>query len=699
MKSSLGKIYTQNRELSWLKFNERVLEEAMDRTVPLLERLKFISIFVSNLDEFFMVRVGSLTDISFMDPKYVDNKSGMTASEQLKEIYKEVERLYGKLAVVYKDVIEELKCYDVFSLEIEELSKKEINYLASFYERNVEPIISPQIVDVHHPFPFIPSKEVFISALLRNKGRDVVGILPVPKSLPEVIFLPGPTVRFVKIEKLLLFLIDRVFEKYSIVEKYCMCVTRNADIKYEDENFDVEDDFRSRMMSLLHKRKRLSVVRFESNCPLSEEMMRFFSERFRIKKEHMYVSKADLKMGYVFSLTSKLSVNQVSMLCYSPFSPRVKFSGKSVTDYIRERDLLVHYPFESMSVFLQLLKEASSDPKVISIKITIYRLARNSRLIDYLCNAAENGKDVTVIVELRARFDEHNNIDWSEKLEEAGCRVVYGLPKYKVHSKVCLITYRNKDSVDYITQVGTGNYNEKTAELYTDLSLITSNREIGADGVEFFKNLLIGNTEGSYDRLLVAPISLKSGILDLIDKEIEKGDKGRIFMKMNSLTDLDVIDKLSMASCAGVKVCLVVRGICCIVPGVKGFTDNVFVMSIVGRFLEHSRIYCFGDGDDKKIYISSADLMTRNTERRVEVACPIVDKRIKEQIDSIVETILSDNVKARVLANNGKYYPKGGNGGLIDSQMKFLDLASNSESLSVHKKEKVFGKVLTFLKK
>ncbi len=674
-KDKLGKPYAQNRELSWLRFNERVLDEAWDKTVPLLERLKFISIFTSNLDEFFMIRVGSLFDLSLMDSEYCDNKSGMTAQEQLDKIYEEVKSLYEKQAYIYKDVISELKSFDIYSLGFDELTKKEQAYLEDYYKANIGPILSPQIVDVHHPFPFMPNKSIFFTVLLKRKNQELMGILPMPEMLPELIFLPGNTIRFIKTEKLLYQFLDKVFKKDHILEKNCICITRNADIRFEDEAFELDEDFRARMVALLHKRKKLCVVRLEANYGLSTKVKDYFCDKLSIKSEQVYVTPTDLKLEYVFSLFSKLSGNQTKQLCYQPFTPVPSHNidnSKSILAQVKEKDLLLFYPFESMGTFFQMIREAATDRKVISIKITIYRLARNSRLVDYLCAAAENGKDVTVVMELRARFDEHNNIDWSEKLENAGCRVLYGLPEYKIHSKVCLITYREKNSISYITQIGTGNYNEKTAELYTDFSLITGNYSIGKDAFELFKNLCIGNIEGTYNSLLVAPSQLKTPLLSRIEQESKKGKAGRIIIKINSLTDLDMMNELVAASCAGVQINLIIRGICCLLPGIPNMTDNIHVMSVVGRFLEHSRVYSFGQGEEQEIYISSADLMTRNTERRIEVACPVIDGEVKRQINHVLEVILYDNKKARIMQSSGVYLPKKDNHDPLDSQSYFM---------------------------
>lgn len=670
-----AKAYTQNRELSWLKFNERVLEEAADRDVPLLERLKFVSIFTSNLDEFFMIRVGSLLALSLIDAGHHDRRSGMTPSEQLSRIYEAVRPLYSKKTEVYTEIKESIKQYGIYPLDVHELEKSESKFVKEYFKANIEPVLSPQIVDAHHPFPHILNKELFILALLKYKGKDTLGILPVPRSLPEVVFLPGSEIRYIRTEKILLEFCQEAFKKHEILEKNILCVTRNADINADDEIFEATEDFRSKMKKLLHKRKKLSVVRVEANLSMSNRFAATVCEKFLVKPEQVFISDTALNMHYVFDLFSRISKAQQKQLTYPPFSPAIPARVDLKQDMLRQikrKDLLFFYPFENMRAFLQTIKEAAYDANVISIKITIYRLAKKAKLVDYLCAAAENGKDVTVVLELRARFDEQNNIDWSERLEDAGCKIIYGFEDYKVHSKICLITMKERNGVSYITQVGTGNYNEKTAELYTDISIATANPLIGQDAAHFFKNMSIGTAEGSYQKLLLAPVGLKPQLLQMIDEEIEKGKDGRIVIKINSFTDMDFIEKLAQASRSGVRVRLIVRGICCLLPGVLAETENITVISVVSRFLEHSRIYSFGTGAAQRIYISSADLMTRNTENRIEVACPILDEDLKAQINDMLETLWLDNVKARVLQNDGSYIKKEVQDPPIDSQEIFI---------------------------
>ncbi|MGL4790309.1 MAG: polyphosphate kinase 1, partial [Anaerotignaceae bacterium] len=496
-----------------------------------------------------------------------DSKSNMTPREQLEKIYEAVRYLYEKKTIIYNEIWEGLKCYGMSKLDFKDLATTEVKYIKEYYKNNIKPVLAPQIVDAHHPFPHIANKEVYCVCLLKRKHETVFGLLPVPKSLPEIIYLPGDEIRYIRTEKIIYEYINDVFSKYEMIEKNCICITRNADISTDDETFELTEDFRSRMKKMLHKRKRLAVVRLEANYEIGDVLKEILCQKFEIHENQIFVSNTPTKMGFVFGMFDKISPAQKLQLTYKDFKPAASATfkqGQSIIKQIKQKDALMFYPYESMYSFLQLIKEAANDPAVISIKITIYRLAKKAKLVEYLCAAAENGKEVNVLMELRARFDEQNNIDWSERLEDAGCKVVYGFDEYKVHSKLCLITMKERNGISYITQVGTGNYNEKTAELYTDLSLITANTEIGLDAVEFFKNISINNVDNNYKKLLVAPLKLKNVILELIDDEIKKGSKGAIFIKINSLTDIDFIDKLREASCAGVSVKLIVRGICCL---------------------------------------------------------------------------------------------------------------------------------------
>ncbi|MEI3218294.1 MAG: polyphosphate kinase 1 [Lachnoclostridium sp.] len=694
--------YTQNRELSWLKFNQRVLEEAQDPTVPLLERMKFVAIFTSNLDEFFMIRVGSLFDMAATDAKARDSRSNMTPKEQLEKIYEAVAPLYKERDKTYAEIKKQLHPYGVCGLDFKELETSEKKYVKKYFKEQILPILSPQIVDANHPFPHLINKDIYVTANLKADNKSMLGIIPVPKFVSDILYLPGHDIRYIRMEKVIMEYLELVFEHYEVTDKNYICVTRNADITPDDELLEINDDFRYLMKQSLHKRKRMAVVRLEIAEKLSPETEKYFCTKFNIKKEQIFRTKMPMKLDYMFAISGNLPDAMKRSLIDKPFSPQMSrhVQDGNIMRQIKKNDIMLFYPYESMEPFLRLIKEASTDPNVMTIKITIYRLAKKARLVEYLCAAAENGKEVTVLIELRARFDEQNNIDWSERLEEAGCRVIYGFEGYKVHSKICLITYRNRNEIQYITQIGTGNYNEKTATMYTDLSLMTANKEIGEDASEFFKNMSIGNLDGIYKHLIVSPTSLKPRVLHLMDEEIKKGSNGRIVMKMNSVTDVDFIEKVSEASRAGVKIDLIVRGICCILPGVEGYTDNLSVTSIVGRYLEHPRIFSFGTGSEQKIYIGSADMMTRNTEKRVEVACPILDENIKKQVNHYLDVMLSDNVKARELQSNGVYKKKEQKEPFVNSQERFMKEALYATKVSVTEKKvslvekvkRIFGK-------
>lgn len=684
--------YTQNRELSWLRFDQRVLEEARDKSVPLLERMKFVAIFTSNLDEFFMIRVGSLYDMVQTDEKHRDSRSGMTPQEQLDAIYEAVAPLYKERDKTYTEIKKELSPYGICGLDFKELEADEKKYVKKYFKEQILPVLSPQIVDSSHPFPHLLNKDIYVTASL-NKKEQMLGIVPVPTYVSDILMLPGHDIRYIRMEKVIMEYLHLVFDQYEVSDPNYICVTRNADVSPNDEALEVTDDFRKLMQNTLHKRRRMAVVRLETAEKLSAKMQEYFCEKFKITPAQIFRTKMPMKLDYMFSIAGNLPESMKRSLVYEPFSPQksAHVQEGSMLKQVKKQDILLFYPYESMDPFLKLIKDASADPNVMTIKITIYRLAKKARLVEYLCAAAENGKEVTVLIELRARFDEQNNIDWSERLEEAGCRVIYGFDGYKVHSKICLITYRNRNEIQYITQVGTGNYNEKTAAMYTDLSLMTADPRIGQDAAEFFKNMSIGNLQGSYQYLIVSPVSLKSSILQMMDEEIQKGKDGRIVMKMNSVTDVDFIRKVSEASCAGVRVDLIVRGICCILPGVPEYTENVRVMSVVGRYLEHPRIFSFGTGKEQKIYIGSADMMTRNTEKRVEVACPVLDEQIRRQINHDLKVMLSDNVKARVMQKDGTYTKRKlkdeSSGKMIDSQAVFMEEALKAAE-EVQKKEK-----------
>ncbi len=659
--------YTQNRELSWLQFNARVLAEAQDESVPLLERLKFLSIFTSNLDEFYMIRVGSLGDIAAVDKTGVDNKSGLTAKEQLEQIYAATAPLYELRDQVFGDVERRLAQEGLCHVSMAELTAAEQKFIKHYFRDTIQPILSPQIVDSHHPFPHLGSKVVHVGVLLGRKKGELLGLIPVPAPLPAVVYLHEQPGRYVLLEEILLSYADSVFEMYDVLEKTLFCVTRNADINLDDEPFHPvpetqEVDVRAKMEKLLRRRSLMSAVRLELSRPISSHFTEYFRNRFNVSHKQIFLSRrAPLNLSYVFSLGDFFSDDRRAALSDPPFAPQqpaMLRPGQSLLRAAMKRDIFLSYPYESMEPFLQMVREAANAPDVVSIRITIYRLASKAKLVEYLCAAAENGKDVTVLIELRARFDEQNNIDWSERLEEAGCKVIYGFEDYKVHSKICLITRNDRGVMRHVTQVGTGNYNEKTARQYTDVSLVTASESVGADAAAFFKNMALGNLQGCYQRLLVAPNGFKNQILSMMDEQIRLGTDGYILLKFNSLTDIDIIRKLAEASCAGVKVEMIVRGICCLLPGVPGKTENISVTSVVGRYLEHSRIFCFGKGAGEKIYIGSADFMTRNTVRRVEIACPIDSPEVRRRLHMILDAMLQDNVKARVLQPDGSYCKK-----------------------------------------
>ena len=697
--------YTQNRELSWLRFNRRVLEEARDETVPLMESMKFVAIFTSNLDEFFMIRVGSLYDMAAVDNKKLDTKSGMTPKQQLEAIYQAVAPLYKERDKTYAEIKKQLKPYGVCGLDFKELEQQEKKYVKKYFKEQILPVLSPQIVDPNHPFPHLLNKEIYVVANLKQDSNTMTGIVPVPQYIPEVLYLPGHDIRYIRMEKVIMEYLELVFDKYEVSDKNYICVTRNADISPDDEAYADNEDFRFIMKETLHKRRRMAVVRLETASPLGKEMEKYLCDRFKITPECIFRTKMPMKLGFIFAIADKIPDSMKRALIDEPFSPQpsASLADGSIMEQVKKKDVLLSFPYESMDPFLQLIREAASDPDVMTIKITIYRLAKKARLVEYLCAAAENGKEVTALIELRARFDEQNNIDWSERMEEAGCRVLYGFEDYKVHSKLCLITYRNKNEIRYITQVGTGNYNEKTAKMYTDYSLITSDQEIGEDAAIFFKNMSIGNLDGVYDHLIVSPTSLKQKVLSLMDEEIRKGEHGRIVMNMNSLTDMDFIRKVSAASQAGVKIDLIVRGICCILPGIQGRTENLSVTSIVGRYLEHPRVFVFGAGDDAKVYIGSADMMTRNTEKRVEVACPIFDPKIRKKLMHDLNIMLADNVKARKMLSDGTYRKKVQGERTVNAQETFMKEALNARrpAAVVHKKEKesLLGKIFGIFRK
>ena len=648
-----------NRELSWLKFNERVLEEAENKKVPLCERLTFASIYQSNLDEFFRVRVGSLVDQMLLGGKIRDNKTKMTAKEQIEAVLHQVMKLNRRKDAVYDAIMGQLEDYGIRLVDFRKISKKESEYLEKYFLNEIAPVISPTIVGKRQPFPFLKNNEIYAVVVLQTKsGKEKLGIIPCSNTgFKRLVELPTAGT-YMLAEELILHYIPEVFERYNIKAKSLIRVTRNADID-ADALYDEDLDYRDFMAELIKRRKKLAPVRLELTREMDGEIVDVLCDYLELDSDYVFQVQAPLDLSFVFEIQDTL--RKTPELFYEKRVPQKSSQfrdGEPVFPQIREKDKLLSYPYESMKPFLNFLREAANDKEVISIKMTLYRVAKHSKIVEYLIDAAENGKEVLVLVELKARFDEENNIEWSRRLEDAGCRVIYGLDGYKVHSKLCLVTRKSEGQVEYYTQIGTGNYNEKTARLYTDLSLMTANVEIGLEAAKVFQALSMEETVDNVQHLLVAPRCLQNKVLSMIDEEIacaKEGKEAYIGLKMNSLTDKKIIDKLIEASQAGVKIDMVIRGICCLIPGVKGKTENIQVRSIVGRFLEHSRIYIFGTQEREKVYIASADFMIRNTLRRVEVATPIYDKDLKMQLEEMFITMLSDNQKARQEDSRGNY--------------------------------------------
>ena len=648
-----------NRELSWLKFNERVLEEAENKKVPLCERLTFASIYQSNLDEFFRVRVGSLVDQMLLGGKIRDNKTKMTAKEQIEAVLHQVMKLNRRKDAVYDAIMGQLEDYGVRLVDFRKISKKESEYLEKYFLNEIAPVISPTIVGKRQPFPFLKNNEIYAVVVLQTKsGKEKLGIIPCSNTgFKRLVELPTAGT-YMLAEELILHYIPEVFERYNIKAKSLIRVTRNADID-ADALYDEALDYRDFMAELIKRRKKLAPVRLELTREMDGEIVDVLCDYLELDSDYVFQVQAPLDLSFVFEIQDTL--RKTPELFYEKRVPQKSSQfrdGEPVFPQIREKDKLLSYPYESMKPFLNFLREAANDKEVISIKMTLYRVAKHSKIVEYLIDAAENGKEVLVLVELKARFDEENNIEWSRRLEDAGCRVIYGLDGYKVHSKLCLVTKKSEGQVEYYTQIGTGNYNEKTARLYTDLSFMTANVEIGLEAAKVFQALSMEETVDNVQHLLVAPRCLQNKVLSMIDEEIacaKEGKEAYIGLKMNSLTDKKIIDKLIEASQAGVKIDMVIRGICCLIPGVKGKTENIQVRSIVGRFLEHSRIYIFGTQEREKVYIASADFMTRNTLRRVEVAAPVYDKDLKMQLEEMFITMLSDNQKARQEDSRGNY--------------------------------------------
>lgn len=656
----MSKIY-MNRELSWLKFNERVLEEAENPEVPLCERLTFASIYQSNLDEFFMVRVGSLYDQTLLDKKIGENKTGMTSQEQIDAILKQTKLINKRKEAVYEELMARMTEQGIRILRFNELDEDGARYLEGYFKSEIAPLISPTVIGRRQPFPFLKNKEIYAVAVLGAKGKkDRLGIIPCTSNIfGRLIAVPGMPGTYMLAEELILHFAPVVFKGYKIKSKSLMRITRNADID-ADALYDEDLDYREFMAGLIKQRKKLAPIRLELSRDMDKKGIAVLCEYLELDENHVFMSSTPLDLSFVFQIQDLLRKNpELYFPKRTPQKSDQFQDGKSIIAQIKEEDKLLSYPYESIRPFLHLLTEAAEDPDVISIKMTLYRVAKQSKVVETLIEAAENGKEVVVLVELRARFDEENNIEWSRRLEDAGCQVIYGLDGYKVHSKLCLITRKNAGRVEYITQIGTGNYNEKTSRLYTDLSLMTSNVEIGLEASNVFQALSKGEVVEHTRHLLVAPKCLQNKVLDMLDEEIahaRNGEEAYAGFKLNSLTDKKIIDKLFEASEAGVKIDMIIRGICCLIPGVEGKTENIRIISIVGRFLEHSRIYIFGSKERRKYYIASADFMTRNTVRRVEVAAPVYNDKLKTKLQKMFDVMLSDNQKARKLEADGNYH-------------------------------------------
>lgn len=669
-----------NRELSWLKFNERVLEEAENPENPLCERLTFASIYQSNLDEFYMVRVGSLVDQMLLAKDIRENKTNMTPEEQLDAILARTKKLNRKRDAVYEEIMEKLEQYGIHMLNFHKIEKEDRNYLERYFEAEVAPVISPSIVGKRQPFPFLRNKEIYAVVVLETKkGKEKLGIIPCSSTgIQRLIPVPGKTGTYMLSEELILHFVSKIFKGYHIKAKSLLRITRNADID-ADALYDEDLDYREFMVELIKARKKLAPIRLELSREMDGDVVETLCEYLEVDKNYVFRGDIPLDLSFVFQIQDGL--RKRTELFYEKRIPQKSplfNSHEPILDQIAKKDRFLSYPYESIKPFLTMLHEAANDEDVVSIKMTLYRVAKQSKVVEALIEAAENGKEVFVLVELKARFDEENNIGWSRLLEDAGCHVIYGLDGYKVHSKLCQIMKKKDGNVEYYTQIGTGNYNEKTARLYTDLSLMTADPKIGTEAARVFQALAMGETVEDMEHLLVAPRCLQNKVLAMIDEEIKHakaGEQAYIGLKMNSLTDKRIMNKLVEASCAGVHIDMVIRGICCLIPGVKGQTENIHIISIVGRFLEHSRIYIFGTQERARIYISSADFMTRNTLRRVEVAAPIEDPDIRMQIQEMFVTMLSDNRKARIMNNKGNYKIEPSDNAPLNSQEVFLQQA------------------------
>lgn len=658
--------YTQNRELSWLRFDNRVLDEAFDETVPLFERLKFVSIFESNLDEFLMVRVGGLSDLAELKKQPVDNKSNMTASEQVDAVMAEMPGLLTRWESIFKSIEGKLDTLGVHRARIDSLTPEERTFVTRYFQAYVSPVISPLVIDPRHPFPNLRNGALYLACGLDGvtDEESLLGLIEIPASMNRVVEIPSPTgtYSYILLEDVILACLDSCFGSYKPLDRALIRVTRNADIDPDGEGVEEEEDYRQHMKRILKKRLRLQPVVLAVSGSLEKPTLKTIRKALELSRRSVFTCDIPLNLGYVFGIEGKIPEHLRNELLFTPFKPQPNPTidmTRSIREQVLQHDKLLFYPYEAMNPFLDLVHEAAYDPECISLRITLYRVAKQSRLCESLIDAAENGKEVTVLMELRARFDEQNNIEWAERLEEAGCTVIYGSEGFKCHSKICQLTYREGMALTRLTLLGTGNFNEKTAKLYSDFMLMTAHPGIGEDANLFFRNLSLGNLRGDYRFLGVAPVGLKPLIMRGLDREIQRalvGEPARVFFKLNSLTDREVIDKIAEASCAGVRVDMIIRGISCLKPGVPGKTENVHVRSIVGRFLEHARVYAFGVDSDM-IYLSSADMMTRNTEHRVEIAFPVLDPTCRALVHEYMGMQLRDNVKARSLTSDGTWVP------------------------------------------
>ena len=690
-----------NRELSWLDFNRRVLALGKDKNVPLGERIKFLAIYGSNLDEFFMVRVGSLQERANLEQSKTkkekrENKTNMTAAEQLSAIMPKTAQLQEECDKFYAKALENLAENGYHKVDFDHLTKEEEHLWKKYFQSELFPILSPQIVDNRHPFPFLRNKEIYLGVLLKEKHtqEQSLGIVPISSQMERMHFIKKDgAVQFALTEELVLHYASNIFGKDSIQEKCLFRVTRNADIDVKEGMMDHDIDYREIMTELLRRRRKLAAVRLQITPAPAPEVERLLCSRLELTRKRVFLQKSPLDLSFFFKLSGRMETEGHPALFYTPARPMLPPPDYDLATEVQKHDVLLSYPYQSIRPFITMLKKAAQDPDVISIKMTLYRMARESQIVQALMEAAENGKEVVALVELRARFDEQNNIDWSKQLEDAGCTVFYGFDDYKVHSKLTLITSRVNGQYKYLTQIGTGNYNEKTSELYTDLSFITTRQEIGEEASAVFNNMALQRLTSEADTMLVAPLRFKTVLLEEMDRQIALAMQGKpasIILKNNSINDPQIIDKISEASCAGVRVDMIVRGICCVRAGVPGRTENVHIRSLVGRYLEHSRIYCFGSGEAMRIYIASGDFLTRNTERRVEVGVRVDDPAIAKKLRGILDLQLRDTVNAREMQPDGTYvkvHPAEGQPP-VDSQMAMFGYFQNGFVQETDKPEK-----------